>query len=65
MMALTYLSTAHACIHTYSLVAEKYNDENKLRTVMSEEIWLGQLRQYRNERRIALQGVLQKIDRLS
>lgn len=48
-----------------SMVAEKYNEEAKLRTVMSEEIWLGQLRQHRQGRKVSLVDVLTKLDRLS
>ena len=48
-----------------SMVAERYNTEHKLKAVMSEEIWLGQLRQHRQERKASLEGVLARIDRLS
>ena len=51
--------------HIHSLVAEKYNDEAKLRTLMSEELWLGHRRQQRSERKEALLEVLRKLDHLS
>jgi hypothetical protein len=47
------------------LVAEKYNDEAKLRTLMSEELWINHKRQQRGERRGALEEVLRKLDMLS
>jgi hypothetical protein len=48
-----------------SVAAEKYNSEHKLKAVMSEEIWLGQLRHHRQERKTYLEGVLAKLDRLA
>ena len=47
------------------LVAEKYNDEAKLRTLMSEEMWVNHKRQQRGERRTALEDMLRKLDLLS
>jgi hypothetical protein len=48
-----------------SMVAEKYNDEAKLRTVMSEELWRVQQRQQRTERKESLTDLLHKLDLLS
>jgi hypothetical protein len=48
-----------------ALVAEKYNDEPRLRTLMSEELWINQKRQQHVERQKALEGVLRKLDQLS
>jgi hypothetical protein len=47
------------------LIAEKYNDEVKLRSLMSEELWVGQSRQQRAERKDALEQVLKKLDVLA
>jgi len=48
-----------------SMVAEKYNDEAKLRTVMSEELWKAQERQQRVERKASLTELMKKLDLLS
>lgn len=48
-----------------SMVAEKYNDEAKLRTVMSEELWKAQQRQQRGERKASLTDLMKKLDLLS
>ncbi len=48
-----------------STVAHKYNNESTLRSMMSEEIWLGQLRQHRQDRKASLEGVLARLDGLS
>jgi len=48
-----------------SVVAAKYNDDIKLRALMSEELWAGQSRQQRAVRKAALEGVMSKLDLLS
>jgi len=48
-----------------SAIAEKYNDEPRLRTLMLEEMWVNQKRQQEAERQAALEGVLRKMDQLS
>lgn len=48
-----------------SMVAEKYNDETRLRTVLSEEMWLAQQRQQRQERKVWLTDLVAKLDLLS
>lgn len=47
------------------LVAEKYNDEAKLRTLMSEEMYINHKRAQRGERKMALEDMLRKLDLLS
>ena len=47
-----------------SMVAEKYNDETKLRTVMSEELWKVQQRQQRVERKASLKDLMKNLDML-
>ncbi len=48
-----------------ALVAEKYNDEPKIRTLMCEELWVGQKRLQEKTRGQALETVLSKMDLLS
>jgi hypothetical protein len=48
-----------------SMVAAKYNDDVKLRALMSEELWAGQSRQQRAVRKEALEEVMGKLDLLS
>jgi predicted GTPase len=48
-----------------SMVAEKYNDEAKLRTLMSEELWKAQQRQQRGERKASLTDLMKQLDLLS
>jgi len=48
-----------------SAIAEKYNDEPRLRTLMLEEMWVNQKRQQEAERQAALESVLRKMDQLS
>lgn len=48
-----------------SLVAERYNEEAKLRSLMSEELWINHKRAQTSERVASLEGVLRKLDQLS
>lgn len=48
-----------------SLVAEKYNEEAKLRSLMSEELWVNHKRSQTQERMKSLETVLHKLDQLS
>ena len=48
-----------------ALVAEKYNDEPRLRTLMSEELWVHQRRSQHKERQEALEAMLRKLDHLA
>jgi len=48
-----------------SVVAARYNDDIKLRALMSEELWAGQSRQQRAVRKAALEGMMSKLDLLS
>jgi len=46
-------------------VAEKYNDEQRLRMLMLEEMWVNQKRQQDAQRQVDLEGILLKMDQLS
>lgn len=48
-----------------SVVAAKYNDDIKLRALMSEELWAEQSRQQRAMRKAALEEVMGRLDLLS
>lgn len=48
-----------------SVVTGKYNEETKLRALMSEELWAGHSRQQQAVRRSALEEVMNKLDLLS
>lgn len=48
-----------------TMVTERYNDELKLKTLLAEELWLGQSRAQRAERKGALEEAMKKLDLLS
>lgn len=52
------------CRHGVQVVVSKYNEDNKLRTLMSVELWLDQLQSQRSDKKAALIEVLAKLDLL-